>query len=241
MGNNIVTSLKATGIQSLAQTLNLPNGLKSQNYMTPGTKGPIKATQITSNKLVGASKINHVSSPFEKKVSDIVKDVPQASKTATKDGFFTGLRNKSNSTTKEKESNEGQIELKSKYLKKPDEGIIKKLVEEETDERYRYLLKNGIVHAVEPATKRIYVELPQIQGILIVYRKPSERQSSPEMIDLSDRDMAHIPLLEGEEKLRVMNLQDNKITKVENLVSLPSLQSLNLKGNKLTELSSFAI
>ena len=162
MGNNIVTSLKATGIQSLAQTLNLPNGLKTNNFMQPGTKGPVKATQLSNNKLVGASKINHVSSPFEKKVSDISKDIPLVSKTATKDGFFTGLRNKSNSTTKEKESNQGssQIELKSKYVKKPDEGLIKKLIEDETDERYRYLLKNGNVHAVEPATKRIYVELP---------------------------------------------------------------------------------
>lgn len=106
MGNNIVTSLKSTGIQSLAQTLNLPNGLKSQNFMPPGTKGPVKATQLSANKLVGASKINGVSSPFEKKVADMSREQPTISKMAsnTRDGFFTGLRNKSSSATKEKDA-----------------------------------------------------------------------------------------------------------------------------------------
>ena len=42
-------------------------------------------------------------------------------------------------------------------------------------ERYRYLLKHGNVHFVEADTYSIYVELPQIPGILIVYRRPSER------------------------------------------------------------------
>ena len=48
-------------------------------------------------------------------------------------------------------------------------------MEEEKDERYRYLLKHGNVRFVEADTYSIYVELPQIPGILIVYRRPSER------------------------------------------------------------------
>lgn len=54
-------------------------------------------------------------------------------------------------------------------------SLVRKLMEEEKDERYRYLLKHGNVHFVEADTYSIYVELPQIPGILIVYRRPSER------------------------------------------------------------------
>jgi len=53
--------------------------------------------------------------------------------------------------------------------------LVRKLMEEEKDERYRYLLKHGNVRFVEADTYSIYVELPQIPGILIVYRRPSER------------------------------------------------------------------
>lgn len=123
------------------------------------------------------------------------------------------------------------LELKSKFLKAADEALLAQLAEEDADERYRYLLNHGIVHAVDVTTKSLYVELPQIEGILIVYRKPSERQKHPEVIDLSSRDLAHIPLLEGEEKLITLKLCDNRIGRVENLVSLPSLRNLNLKGN----------
>ena len=52
------------------------------------------------------------------------------------------------------------LELKSKHLKGVDDSIIAQLAEEDSDERYRYLLQHGIVHAYEPATKNLYVELP---------------------------------------------------------------------------------
>ena len=54
-------------------------------------------------------------------------------------------------------------------------NLIKKLSDEEKDERYRYLLKHGNVHFVEADSHTIYVELPQIPGVLIVYRRPCER------------------------------------------------------------------
>ena len=131
--------------------------------------------------------------------------------------------------------------MKSKHLKVPDAVIINKLAEEETDERYRYLLQHGIVHALDSNDQSSYVELPQIEGILIVYRRPGERLKQPEVIDLSSRDLAHIPLLEGEEKLTTLRLCDNRISRIENIVSLPHLLNLNLKGNQLRELSGFAM
>lgn len=41
-----------------------------------------------------------------------------------------------------------------------EQSLIRRLTEEEKDERYRYLLKHGNVHFVEADTHSIYVELP---------------------------------------------------------------------------------
>ena len=100
---------------------------------------------------------------------------------------------------------------------------IKKLIENEEDERYRYLLKHGSVKRVEDEDKVIFAELKQIPGVLVVYRKPSERNSHHDKLLLNKRELNHLPLLEGEEKLKLLNLQSNAINKIENLVSLPNL------------------
>eukprot|EP00826_Nyctotherus_ovalis_P027626 TRINITY_DN2160_c0_g1_i19.p1 TRINITY_DN2160_c0_g1~~TRINITY_DN2160_c0_g1_i19.p1 ORF type:complete len:515 (+),score=140.64 TRINITY_DN2160_c0_g1_i19:473-2017(+) len=91
------------------------------------------------------------------------------------------------------------------------------------------------------ADKIIIAELPQIPGVLVVYRKPSERSANPERLNLDRRDLAHIPLLEGEEQLRLLNLQHNRITKIENLVSLPNLIFLDLYNNEIKEISHLHI
>ena len=109
--------------------------------------------------------------------------------------------------------------------------LFLELAQNEDDERYRYLIKNGIVRRVEDEDKIIFAELPQIPGVLVVYRKPSERNANPERLNLDKRDLTHMPLLEGEERLRLLNLQHNHITKIENLVSLPNLIFLDLYNN----------
>lgn len=58
---------------------------------------------------------------------------------------------------------------------KPDPVLIQKLMNEEKDERYRYLLKQGTVHSVEAETHTIFVELKQIPSVLVIYRRPAER------------------------------------------------------------------
>ena len=60
-------------------------------------------------------------------------------------------------------------------------------------------------------------------------------------MSLNQRKLTHIPLLEGEERVKYMNLYGNQITKVENLVSLPNLHFLNLGSNKLTEINNFQV
>lgn len=115
---------------------------------------------------------------------------------------------------------------------------IKKLTANEDDERYRYLLKHGIVRRVEDEDKVIFAELRQIPGVLVVYRKPSERNAHHDKLLLNKRELTHLPLLEGEERLRLLNLQQNMINKIENLVSLPNLICLDLYGNKISEIQN---
>ena len=107
----------------------------------------------------------------------------------------------------------------------------------ENDERYRYLVRHGNLHYVEAETFTLYVELKQIPNVMIIYRRPSERASKPDKLALEHRSLKHVPLLEGEEKLKFLNLQSNEITRIDNLVSLPNLTFLDLSMNKITEIN----
>ena len=81
--------------------------------------------------------------------------------------------------------------------------------------------------------------MKQIPNVLIVYRRPSERQANPEKIVLDQRNLNAVPLLEGEEAIKTLVLSNNSIKKIEHLVSLPNLQILDLSSNKLTEITPF--
>ena len=113
-----------------------------------------------------------------------------------------------------------------------------KITTNETDERYQYLLKRAIIRRVENDDKIIFAELPGLPGVLVVYRKPSERNSNPERLNLDRRELTQMPLLEGEERLRLLNYQHNFIIKIENLLSLPNLIFLDLYNNQIKEINS---
>ena len=114
--------------------------------------------------------------------------------------------------------------------------LIKKLLVEESDERYKYLLKHVVIHFIESLNQSIYVELPQIPNIIIVYRRPKERAKCPDSFYLANRQLRHIPLLEGEEGIKDLNLRANCIARIENLVSLPLLEKLELSQNFISEI-----
>lgn len=57
-------------------------------------------------------------------------------------------------------------------------------------------------------------------------------------MQLDSRGLKHIPLLEGEEKVKCLNLQNNEIDKIENLVSLPNLTFLDLSSNQLSDIQN---
>ena len=50
-----------------------------------------------------------------------------------------------------------------------------------------------------------------------------------------------MPLLEGEEKLKMLTFQHNKIAKIENLISLPNLLYLDLHDNLIRDIENIAI
>lgn len=62
------------------------------------------------------------------------------------------------------------------------------------------------------------------------------RMLAPEKVLLEQRGLKHIPLLEGEEKVKMLSLARNEIFKIENLVSMPALMHLDLSENLLTEI-----
>jgi len=131
----------------------------------------------------------------------------------------------------------GSTPSRSSCLLKPDQVLTTRLLREEADDRYRYLVRHGNLLYVEADTLTIYVELAQIPNVTIIYRRPSERTSNPEKLALESRALKHVPLLEGEEKLKQLNLSQNEITKIENIVSLPNLTFLDLSQNKIAEIS----
>ncbi len=115
--------------------------------------------------------------------------------------------------------------------------MLRRLLNEEKDERYRYLIRHGNIVSIEAETLSLYVELPQIPNIIIIYRRPSEREGAVDKMSLDSRCLKHVPLLEGEERVKYLNLQNNEISKIENLVSLPNLTFLDLSGNRLREVA----
>jgi len=50
-------------------------------------------------------------------------------------------------------------QAKTPKLLKADPKLMHKLLREEKDERYRYLIRHGIVHYIEQDTFTLYVEL----------------------------------------------------------------------------------
>lgn len=65
------------------------------------------------------------------------------------------------------------------------------------------------------------------------------KASNPERLNLDRRNLPVIPLLEGEQILRLLNLQNNVIRRIENLLGLPNLIFLDLYNNRIEVLTSF--
>ena len=117
---------------------------------------------------------------------------------------------------------------------------IEHIIQSIKDERFLFFIKYGILRRYEGECDIIYIELPQIPKKLVIYRKPQYRTKSIDKLNLSKKDLPHIPLFEGEDHLKYLSLESNKITKIEPLISLNRLLYLNLYGNYIKEIDNLS-
>ena len=115
---------------------------------------------------------------------------------------------------------------------------IEMLFNNEKAERYLYFLRYGFLRRYEGKGDILYVEIPQIPKNIVIYRKPVIRNKNSEKLYLNKKDLPHIPLLEGEENLKLLSLETNLITKIDHLISLNNLLFLNLYENKISEIEN---
>ncbi len=74
-------------------------------------------------------------------------------------------------------------------------------------------------------------------GVPVIYRSPEERSLNPDRLNLDRRQLTACPILEGEERLRLLNLQHNSISRLQYLGCLRRLVFLDLYDNLLHEIS----
>ena len=87
-----------------------------------------------------------------------------------------------------------------------------------------------------PADGIIFARVRNQVDSLVVYRTPEERQRNPERLNLDRRQLDVCPILEMEQRLRLLNFQNNNIRCIQNLANLPNLIFLDLYNNKLMSL-----
>lgn len=76
------------------------------------------------------------------------------------------------------------------------------------------MLKHGELKKIEKNGNIIFAELAQIPDVWVCYRRPCERESNVDRLNLDSLELSHIPLLEGEEKLKMLTFQHNQISKI---------------------------
>jgi len=72
---------------------------------------------------------------------------------------------------------------------------------------------------------------------LVVYRSPEERAANPERLNLDRRHLTACPILKNEERIRLLNYQNNYIEEIQYLNHLPNLIFLDLYNNCIEHLS----
>ncbi len=136
----------------------------------------------------------------------------------------------------QQQQNAGEISMN--LINPINNHFFQEILVKEKDQRFRYLLKNGILRRIQNGGNIIFCELPQITGIWVCYRRPNDRENSLEKLNLDYMDLTHIPLLEGEEKLKILTYQHNRIHKIQNLVSLPNLLYVDLYNNMIKQIQN---
>jgi Leucine-rich repeat (LRR) protein len=87
-----------------------------------------------------------------------------------------------------------------------------------------------------PADGVIFSRIRNQPDSLVVFRTHDERLRNPERLNLDRRQLEVCPLLEQEQRLRLLNYQNNNIRSIQNLENLPNLIFLDLYNNKISTL-----
>jgi hypothetical protein len=87
-----------------------------------------------------------------------------------------------------------------------------------------------------PADGVIFSRIRNQSDSLVVFRTNEERLRNPERLNLDRRQLEVCPLLEQEQRLRLLNYQNNNIRSIQNLENLPNLIFLDLYNNKISTL-----
>ncbi|CAB1097233.1 unnamed protein product [Ectocarpus sp. CCAP 1310/34] len=73
-------------------------------------------------------------------------------------------------------------------------------------------------------------------GVLLVRRSEDAKKRSPERLNLHRRRLTSCPIIQGDNRLRLLNYQNNLISKITNLANLPNLIFIDLYNNVINTL-----
>lgn len=68
-------------------------------------------------------------------------------------------------------------------------------------------------------------------------RSREDKSANPERLSIDNRQLVACPVLEGEERLRLLNYQNNNIQTISNVSNLPNLIFLDLYNNSIKSLT----
>ena len=69
------------------------------------------------------------------------------------------------------------------------------------------------------------------------FRSREDKSANPERLSVDNRQLTACPILEGEERLRLLNYQNNNIQAISNVGNLPNLIFLDLYNNSIKSMT----
>mmetsp|Transcript_32171 Transcript_32171/g.99357 ORF Transcript_32171/g.99357 Transcript_32171/m.99357 type:complete len:790 (+) Transcript_32171:284-2653(+) len=115
---------------------------------------------------------------------------------------------------------------------------LEQLPQDRVSERDRQLASIHVPKEKDPSDGVYFAQYKGHPETLVVYRSPEERTVNPERLNLDRRHLTVCPVLKSEERIRLLNYQNNYIAEIQNLSHLPNLIFLDLYNNCIEHLSS---
>ena len=78
----------------------------------------------------------------------------------------------------------------------------------------------------------------ETNGVAVFRRTKDERDANPERLNLDRRQLQSCAVLQGEERVRLLNYQNNMISEIRNIFNLPNLIFLDLYNNQIKKIAN---